>query len=201
MKTSSLIKWGDRLSWAVLMANLLLILAIPTESSESDLLFLLMILICFFGGAIGAITWLVIRHNFYFRTFKGLSSIFVCFLLSSLFTSSSILPPANERLSLLSNLSYILLGWGFGLSSAVFLIFHDIGIRIIAITTVVFVWGAFFAWKIQGNLIELLVNALTQTGQVTPLWWLSPSMCILGWLLPLSVISFFAHSVRIFAEK
>jgi hypothetical protein len=99
----------------------------------------------------------------------------------------------DTRVSLLQTLLFPMAG--VALISAIFiqLLRHDIGAPLVAIISVVCVWGLLLVWQVQGNYIEAVLQYL-QTGKPVIVWWVNLFLSLCLCLIPLAVLSFAWHT-------
>lgn len=200
VKTSDFTLWLTRAAWGLLLVDLIIIFAVPADMSFDSLSSLIAYALGLVLSSIGASTWLVIRYRTFFRTWIGWAATISSLIISSMITQSNPLI-ANPQLSLFFSMLFIVSGWCTGVATAVMLWYRDIGLGLVAWTTIVAVWIFVLAWSFQGNLIELSLFSLSHPDEPSRLWWLNSLMCIIGWLIPLGLIGFVSHTLRLIIRE
>lgn len=197
MKKSNFSLWLSRLAWGILCLDVLLIFAVPTDMSNT-----LLLTIAYVGwlilSLITASTWLIVRYRCFFSCWLGWSIPIIVLVFSNML-SLGILRVRQSNLSLFFLLLTVVSGWSIGVATVVFLWHKDKGLRLMGWGSVMIIWVFLFAWRFQGNLFELWIFSLNNPNAVVPLWWVNPMMCVFGWIFPLGLIGFIAHTVRLIA--
>jgi hypothetical protein len=192
--------WLTRLAWGLLAFDVLLIFLMPADTSFDSLLLLIAYAAWLISTLIFAPTWLIFRYRAFFRTWLGWATPLVSLVCSSIVVQG-VLRINHPNLSLLFSLLFVVSVWSFGVATAVLLWYRDVGLGLIAWGSLVMIWIVLFAWRIQGNLIELVLSSLSHPDQPSPLWWFNPLICIWGWIIPLGAISFLAHTLRLILRE
>ena len=193
-------RWLTTLAWVVLLFDLILVLAIPADTSFDGLFPLITYTFWVLASPILASTWLVIRHREIFRTRPGWVMPIIVLILSN-WGYVSIPSSDYPNLSLLAVLLFAVSGWIIGVATATLLWYRDAGLALVGWGSVVAIWAYLLAWRFQGNLVELTISALSRPNEPSPLWWNNSLMCVLGWILPLGFIGFLAHTVRLIVQE
>lgn len=196
MKLSRSARIIDRVAIAAGLANFLLFLVIPVQLTNSNLIGVLVALFYILLSGILIFTWGIFRKRSFFATWVGWVMVFTVFFICSL-PSQGVWQIENERVSLFFTLGYLVMGWTVGISAALLVFQRDIGVPVIAWISLIVIWVIFITWRIQGNLVEQAFFAITSQDIVSPLWWLYPFLCGLGWLLMFSIASFIFHTLKI----
>ena len=196
MKSSESAKKIDRIAIAAGLANILLLLVLPAQFTNTNLIGVLAALFYFLLSGIIICTWGIIRLRLVFATRVGWALVFAAFFVCSL-PSQGVWQIANEKISLFFTLGYLVMGWAIGVSTALLVFQRDIGVSVIAWISLLIIWGIFFTWRIQGNLVEQAFFSITSQDIVSPLWWLYPFLCGVSWLLLLSVASFIFYTLKV----
>jgi hypothetical protein len=200
MKESALASWLTRAIWGLLILDLLLILVVPAEMSFNSLLLLVAYAVWLILSLIAISTWLIVRYRTLFRTWPGWAVPVVVLLLSSL-VFYGVLPVRHPNISLLFSLLLIVSGWSVGVATAVLLWYRDVGLGLIGWGAVIVIWALLFGWRAQGNLIDLWFSSLSQPAESSPVWWPGPLLCSFGCVLPLGVVGFLGHTVRLIVQE
>lgn len=196
MKRMSLSLWGTRLAWTLLAFDLLLIFAVPADADLGSLVLLLAYAGWLLASLVLASAWLLIRYRKLFRAWWGWLIPVLCLFLSSM-VSQNILSVGNPNLSFFFALLFIVSGCCVGVATAILLWYRDVSLSLMAWGTVIVMWALVFAWRFQGNLIELSLQSLAHPDEPSALWWFNSLLCLGGWIFPLGVVSFLAHTVRL----
>ena len=112
-----------------------------------------------------------------------------------------VLPIRHPNLSFFFTLLFTVSAWSVGIATAILLYYRDVGPGLAAWGTVILVWVLLFAWRFQGNLIELSFLSVIHPDQLTPIWWFSPLLCVFGWIIPLSILGFLGHTLRLLLHE
>ncbi len=197
---NSLIKFLTWLAWGLILFDLALIFLIPTEISSDSLLWPIAYLTWLVITLLMATTWLIIRHRRLFRSWlvwlmtiaiSGFSSLVV----------QSILSVEQPNLSFFFSLLFIIGLWCSMVATAILVYYRDVGLSLIGWGSVVFIWALVVGWRFQGSLIELWVGTLNNPEAPSPLWWLNNLLCFVWWIVPLSIISFLGHTLKLIIHE
>lgn len=196
MKRTGLILWLTRLALGLLTFDLLLIFVVPVDTNFDSLLLLVAYTAWLIFTLVIASMWLMIRYRAFFRTWLGWVVPLILLILSSLVVQG-VLPIRHPNFSLFFSMLFVVSVCSLGVATAILLWYRDVGLGLIAWGLVILVWVLLLGWRFQGNLIELSFFNLIHPDEPPPLWWFNPLMCILGWIIPLGVISFLGHTLRL----
>jgi hypothetical protein len=199
MNKSVLNLWPTSLSWGLLILDLLLILIVGNMKFDNPLL-LLGLAAWLIITPIAACTWLMIRYRAFFRTWPGWTTPIILLIFSSSVVQGA-LPIGLGNISLIFSILSIVSLYAVGLATAILLWYRDVGLKLVAWWTVIVIWTLTLAWRYQGNLIELAFYKLIHPNEPDPIWWFGPFMCILWWIIPLGIISFLGHTLRIIIRE
>jgi hypothetical protein len=201
VKKSSLTLWITRLAWGLLSFDLLLIFIVPTDTNIFDSLLLM---IAYAGWliltSIIASTWLIIRYRAFFHTWPGWAVPLILLILSSLVVQN-VLFVSHSNLSLFFAMLFLTSVWSVGVATAILLWYRDIGLGLMAWGLAIFIWVVLLTWRFQGNSIELVLSSLNHPNEPSPLWWFNPLICIFGWIIPLGIVSFLGHTLRLIIRE
>ena len=201
MKNNSrFILWAKRLSWVVILLDLISIFLVPTEINSHNFTFMLAYGFWLFITLLLATTSLMVIHHESFQSWVGWITPIIILFFSNLF-SSGYIQVNNSGLSFFYILLTIFCMWGVGVATIIFLWYRDYGLRLVASALVIITWIGFVVWNIQGNLFDLLIKNMNQPEVPSPLWWLNPLFCVLWWVIPIGIISFVVHTFRIIAKE
>jgi hypothetical protein len=200
VRRSGLSLWMTRLAWGLLLLDLLLILIVPADASFDNLLLLIAYTLWLILSLIAIATWLIIRYRHFFRGWLGWSTPIIALVLSDMVFQGK-LTVSDPNLSLFLTLLFVVSIWSVGVATAILLYYHDVGLGLMAGASAMTIWILLFAWRFQGNLIELVFLNLVHPDEPSPLWWFNPIMCIVGWIFPLGGISFLVHTGRLIMRE
>jgi len=196
MSKTSIGLWLTRVAWCVLALDTILILLVPTDVNPGNLLLLVVYALFLISSLVIGSSWLLIHYRTFFGTWLGWAVPILVFVLSGM-VYGGVLPVRHPNLSLFFMLLFIVSGWCIGVSTAILLLCRDVGLRLIGLGSVIMIWALALGWRSQGSLIQLYLSSLTSSNEPSPLWWLNTLMCIIGWIIPLGIISFLAHTLRL----
>ena len=199
MRKSRLTRWLTRLAWAVVGVDVASIFFAPPVSDDNLLLQIVYLLGITLSLATAS-TWLVIRYRKIFSTWPGWAATVLVYILSNVVVQN-VLPVSNPLLADLFVILFIAGGWAFIISTILLLLRRDVGLQVAAWGGAIIIWTYVFAWRFQGNLIELELMTMTHPNDRSPLWWLHQLMCIFGALFPLGAISFVWHTFRLILRE
>lgn len=200
MTGSNLKVWLTRLAWGLLVFDIFLIFVVPADTNFNSLLLLIVYAAWLIFTLIVVSTWLVIRYRIFFRTWLGWISPLISLIVSSLVVQGVLSIP-YPNLSFFVSMLFIVSAWSFGVATLVLLWYRDVGLGLIAWGSAIVVWLMLFAWRFQGNLLELWLSSLNYPNEPSPLWWFNPLTCILGWIIPLGILSFLGHTIRVLIRE
>ncbi|MBU0512033.1 MAG: hypothetical protein KJ638_10100 [Chloroflexi bacterium] len=200
MNKSCLLFWLTRLSWGLLVLDLVSIFLVPADTDFGSLALMLVYAGWLILTLVGATTWLMVAYRGFFQTWHGWTLPVSVLVLNNL-VSAGVFPISNPNLAFFFTLLNIVSAWAVGVATVILLWYRDAGLRLVALVFVIFVWTTFLAWHFQGNLIEILFLSVNRPNEPSPLWWLNPLFCIFWWVIPLGLISFVGHTLRILAEE
>ncbi|MCP4538841.1 MAG: hypothetical protein GY832_17035 [Chloroflexi bacterium] len=199
MKKASLNLWLTRLAWGLLGFDLLVVFSVPTDTYFDSSVLLFTYTGWLTLSLVAASTWLVIHYRTFFRTWSGWAISVACLILCSMIFQG-VLPIRHPNFSLF----LIVSGWLVGVATAILLWYHgiDTGLRLIGWMTVIFIWSlALFSRFFPGNIVEFLMLDFTYAEEPSPLWWLQPIICVIGWVVPLGILGFLGHAVRLIVRE
>jgi hypothetical protein len=137
-------------------------------------------------------TWEVIWYRRFFGAWSGWLAVWLAIFLGSL-VSQGVIPVTTPPLPFIFLMLYITGAWTLGPASAVLLWYKDAGLRFWALGSVITVWVVTISWKMQGNFFQMILSMINEPQ--TP-WWVPAWLCLFFWILPLAVIAFFGHTLR-----
>jgi len=196
----NIIKLLTWIAWGLLFVDSGLIFLIPADANFGRLVWLIAYLAWLIVTLLAATTWLIIYHRRLFRLWPGWLMT-VALLLFSSSVAQDVLPIHYPNLSLFFSLLFIISVWDFGIATAILLWYRDVGLGLIGWGGVVFIWAVLLSWRFQGNWVELWIDALNNLESSSPLWWLNTFLCVLGWIIPLGIVSFIGHTLRLFIRE
>lgn len=191
--------WLTRFAWIILLLNIILVLFLPERVLRFSLLVWVLavwLLLTFFLIA----TWFSFTYRSFFQTGAGwLLAISVAII--ALFVVTGNPDSLPSRLSFLFSMLALPGLWLMFLATLILLWRRDKGLLLVGGLPLLFVWSAFLTWQYQGNLIELWLESLNQPTAPSPLWWLNSLFCLSACLLPLAMLSFVGHSLRLLVNE
>ena len=200
MTRPGLKSWLTRLAWGLLAFNLILIFVVPTAITPENLLFVIVYLVWLMLTLVIATTCLIVRYQWIFRTWPGWT-VFPAFLTLSSLVVQDILPVHHPNLAFAFSMLFITSAWGVGVATAVLLWHRDVGLGMIAWGLAILVWALLLSWRLQGSLIDMMVSKLIRPDEPSPLWWYNSSVCIFVWIIPLGIIGFLGHTIRLILQE
>lgn len=200
MRKSGCTLWLNRFAWGIVLVDLMLILLVPAELSFGNMALLIAYAIWLILSPIVASTWLVVHYRSFFRKWLGWILSIIVLLFSNL-VFQDIIPIQQPNIDLFFTLLFSVSCWIFGIATIVLLWYRDIGLGLIAWGSVIMVWILLFAWRFQGDLIELSIYNLAHLDEPAPLGWAYPFICIFGWIVPLGIFSFLGHTVCLIVHE
>jgi hypothetical protein len=194
-------KWGTRVAWGVLIFDALLVFTIGSIRVP-NLLVGVVVVGWMLLSPLAASTWLVIHYRAFFKTWRGWAAPLLLLAFSS-WGASSGLSNRYATLSFLFIMLTIVSGWTVAITTALFLWYRDVGLRLIGWSSVIVIWTMVFASRSYGNLIELVFSYsyLTPSSQPRPLWWLYLPPLFLFWILPWGIVSFVRHTILLIRRE
>ncbi len=200
MRKATLTLWLTRLAWGLLIFDVLLIFVVPADTHFGSLLLMIAYAAWLILTLVITSVWLMIRYRAFFRTWPGWAVPLITLILSSL-VIQGILPVSHPNFSLFFSMLFVVSVCSAGVATAILLWYRDVGLGLIAWGLVILVWMLLFSWRFQGNLIELFFSSLIHPDKPSPLWWWNSLVCVCGWIIPLSVISFLGHTLRLILRE
>lgn len=201
-KKNTLSVWLTRLAWGLIVLDVILSL-IPTHifipgamNAQTAVLLLFVIAIWIIGTLCAATTWLIIHYRAFFRTWIGWIIPFPVLILSGAIAQGA-LPVKFEVLRSLSSMLQLVSLWSIIPITVLRLWHKDVGLRMASWGSLLVIWGYFGAWRYKGNLIEGFLLSLSDPSQIQSFWWFSPLMCIFWWVIPISIVGFVGHTIRL----
>jgi hypothetical protein len=200
MEQSRLTLWATRLAWGLLALDLAPIFIVPANANFGSRILMYAYAAWLIATLFAATIWLMITHRRFFRSWLGWSIPVILLLFSNLVVQG-VLPINQPNLFFFFSLLAMVSLWLVVVASGILLWHRDVGFGMIGWGLALFVWLAYFAWRFQGNLIELWFFSMGQPGATSPLWWFGPIVWILLWNFIIGMISFVGHTLRIFAKE
>ena len=200
MSKSRFTAWLTRLAWGVLLFDLLLIFAVPADLNFNSELLLIAYAAWLIFSLPATTAWLIIHHRAFFRTWPGWA-ISILMLILSMMVFTGVLTVNHPNLSLFFSLLLWVSTICIGVSTAILLWYRDASLKLIGWISVTYIWALVLGWRFQGNLITLYLSGLTHSNQSSQLWWLNSLLCIAGWIVPLGMISFVGHTLRLITHE
>jgi len=195
----SLSGWLTLLGWGLILLDGLLIFFVP-ESALTTLPRGFVFVGWLILTSLLAVSWLTFAYRSHFQSWLGWIFSLSLMVISFFFTMGITLQ-IPSRLSLFFAILVFPASWLLFLSTIILLWHRDVGLLFLSWIPVLYVWSAFLAWRYQGNLIELWLSNLNQADGSSPLWWFSTLFCLSSCVLPIAVISFLGHTVRLLVRE
>lgn len=197
MNKSCLIAWLTRLAWGILVFDLLLVAVVPADSSFNSQLLLIAYAVWLILSLMATAAWLIIRYRAFFRTWLGWATPILALILSMM-VFAGVLPVNHPNLSFFFSLLLLVSTVCIGVATAILLWYRDVSLKLIGWISVIYIWALVLGWRFQGNLITLYMSGLVYPNQSSQsLWWLNSLMCIVGWIVPLGIISCVGHTIKL----
>lgn len=196
VKRSGLAKWLVRLSWSWLAFDLVLVFAAPVQYQAGEIALLLLISAWLFLSLLGAVTCLMVVYRSSFQSWLSWAVLVMVLLIASLLSGlgSGI---AGPHISLLLTLLHLMSIVAVGVGTAIFLYYRDASLSMLAWFSMISIWLMVFAWKGYGNLIEIMLLSAGQPAAGAPVAWLGSLWCLAFWIIPIGIISFLGHTIRL----
>lgn len=195
----SLSGWLTLLGWGLVLLDGVLIIVVP-ESALTTLARGFVFVGWFILTSLLAVSWLTFAYRSHFQSWLGWIFSLSLMVISFFFTMGITLQ-IPSRLSLFFAILVFPASWLLFLSTIILLWHRDVGLLFLGWIPVLYVWSAFLAWHYQGNLIELWLSSLNQADGSSPLWWFNTLFCLSSCVLPIAVISFLGHTVRLLVRE
>lgn len=166
---------------------------VQPENELLSLLFYMCGLLPIFGFSV---LGLVLLNQNFFSTWLGWSIPVLGIVIGGIPFDNSILGLWAITLFLISN---------FALAGSTFVFFkrHNYGLslQVIGWLMIVYIWALVFAWRFQGNLIDLWTLSLLSQDSNLSLWWLNSLCCISMWIIPFGIAFFLYHSILLIHKE
>jgi hypothetical protein len=201
MRNPGCTRWLTRLAWALVFIDLLCIFLLPADQSFDNIALLFVCTVWIIFSPILASTWLIIRYRSFFRTWPGWITPIVT-LIFSMMVSQGVISIHQPNLDFFFTVLSVVSGWAIGIATIILLWYRDVGLGLIGWAAVLIVWIMMFAWRFQGNLMEGLILAIERPNDKPhPLWWFGPLTCVIQCIVPLGIIGFLEHTVRLIVRE
>ncbi len=199
---STLSRWLTWFSWGVIIFDLFIIFFMAEINFGNAQLLLFICAAWLILSLIVAATCLIVQYRKFFQTWTGWATPILLFIIGNMVVYR-IIPVNIPSLILLFALIALVSFWCICPATMVFLWYRDVGLKLVAWGSVIIVWIMMFAWRFQGNLIELIFSGFSNmnSNSPSPLWWLNVLMCITLWIIPLGFISFLGHTIRLIMQE
>lgn len=186
--------------WGIVLLDVIVALAIGAwEIPTSAVALALALVLWLLASLVIAGAGLALLYRRYVTRWFGWIFMVALMTLSWLNIQGVIRIP-EPRLSLLLSLLFPFVVSGFFSAIGVILYRRDVGLRLIALITLVDIWGLFLAWRLSGNFIEQIFTYLT-TGGVTSIQLLNLLFCMSIMLLFLAALSFAWHTLKLLRRE
>ncbi len=193
-------QWVTRLSWGVLLLNIFIIFVIPGNSFRTwfqALAYLGWLLVTFCLASI----WLAISYRQFFQKLPGwiIAPVIVAVITYFMFGygTGRLHPKFSFLFStiLIPSLCFLFF------TTVVLLWRRDIGLSMFGWFSILIIWSLFFFGRDLGNPMEIWLQGLEQPDAPTPLWWLYTLCSLVPCILPLAIVSFFVHTLRLVKQE
>ncbi|MCP4538836.1 MAG: hypothetical protein GY832_17010 [Chloroflexi bacterium] len=201
MNKSRLLAWLTRLAWGILLFDLLLIAVVPADLNFDSELLLIAYAVWLILSLIGAAAWLIVRYRAFFRTWSGWAAPIIAFIISMM-VFAGVLPVNHPNLSFFFTLLLLVSTVCIGVATAVLFWYRDVSLKLIGWISVLYIWALVVGWRFQGNLMTVYMSSLVNPNQPSQsLWWINSLMCIMGWVVPLGMIGFIGHTIKLIVRE
>jgi hypothetical protein len=189
-------KWITRIAWIGLVVDVGLLFPASgmrmTENAALPVVTVLWLIISLWLIC----TWLICYYRTLFQQWRGWGSVVSVMIVSSYITQG-VIPITYPPLELFGALLAMLSVWAVGLTTGLLLWKHDEGIRLLGWSSVLLIWLVMAAWRREGNLIAIVMHALSGGEKFPQLWWLYPLFPLFGIILLAALVSFVGHTIRL----
>ncbi len=201
MNKSYLLAWLTRLAWGILFFDLLLVAIVPANLNFDSQLLLIAYAMWLILSLIGAAAWLIVRYRTFFRTWPGWASPILAFCVSMM-VFADVLPVNHPNLSFFFTLLLLVSTVCIGVATAILFWYRDVSLKLIGWISVICIWALVLSWRFQGNLMTVYMSGLVNPNQPSQsLWWANSLMCIMGWVVPLGIIGFIGHTIKLVVRE
>ena len=198
MKNSFLKLWLTRIAWGVLAVDLVIVPAALSNTRLGSQAVMLLFAAWLFLSLLGATVWLMAVYRNFFRSWLGWSIPVILFLFGNMVVQG-VLPIKQPNVLFFFSVLAMAGLWLIPVATGILLWYRDVGLSMIGWGLAIFVWLAYFAWRIQGNLFELMFSNMSHTDAASPVWWLGPLVWVTGIRVKLSGLNLSQHSQRIYS--
>lgn len=193
--------WLTRVAWGITLVDLLLIFFMPADLKFDNIKLFIIYSAWIILSPILASTWLIIRYRSFFRTWPGWITPIITFIFSTM-VFQDIISVHQPNFNFFFTMLSIISSWAIGVATIVLLWYRDVGLGLVGWGAVIIVWVMVFAWRLQGNLMDIFILALEHPNDKPwPLWWLNPLICLIECIVPLGIIGFLGHTVRLIIRE
>ncbi len=186
-----------RIAWAGFVGAYLVLLLLP-ESIAGTLAWLTLaagafaILVSIFCAAM-----LVILYRWFFAQWRGVAICVVTLGVGRWTTATGLMTGRAQLAVLVLTLDAMLV---LGICLALMLWKRDAGLPLVGWALVGFIWTMLIVNRVQGDIVEVLLRSMGNAS-IYPTWWLDPFFCFLWWAVPLGVLSFLWHTLRLIRKE
>jgi hypothetical protein len=185
----------DQIAWGVLIFDVVLIFLVAGQSlTATNLVWVLVLLAWLFLSLAVATVMLTIRYRHRFKDWRLWLALIVLFILGAMI-GQGVIHSSQAGFMLLGSMAFLFVGLSLLIALCMYLFQRDIGLPLIGWVTVIVIWSALIAWRVQGNLIDALFQSIEQPNQPSSLWWLNLLFSSACCLVPLGLLSFTWHTV------
>lgn len=191
---SRLIAWA---AWVLITLDALTALLIPQQFAPEQVLLMIMVVLWLIGSLTLAMAGLIILYRRFFAGWPGWSLVIGFTFLTGVLVS------LHFKLGLPANvLFFFQLIWisgllNMGTATLVLLWHHDASVGLVGWTLATMVWIFAIIWRIQGNLVEIMISSMATSGESASLSWFITLFCLTGWVFVLGVPAFLLHTGKI----
>lgn len=191
----------DRVAWGALLFDIVLIFLISGQPvTAANLVWILIVLAWLFLSLAVATITLTIRYRNRFQDWRlWITLVFLC-IVGGIF-GQGIIQVTQPGVMLLGIMAFLFIGLSLLVAFCIILFQRDIGLPLIGWFTVIAVWSAVIAWRIQGNLIDILFQSIVQPYQLSPIWWLNILFTGVCCLVPLALLSVTWHTILLLRRE
>jgi len=192
MKTFFSIILKNKYAWSGLCIDLIaFFFTLSDKNNILNLVYLILLLIIMLCTS----TYLIIINRKYFTNWISWSIPILLFYICNLINDSGIIIKQFNISLFIVLILFNSLIW-IPVTSGIMLWYRDVGVKIIAWYSAIFIWSFVAAWKIHGNILEIWSSSSSGV-----LWWLNPIPFFGFMVIPLCIFSIIRFTYLIISEE
>lgn len=183
------------MAWGVLVVSLVSSLGLSVVSlTDSNMIQVLLLFIPCMLVFLVALIWLMIAYRSLFRKWLGWVIPILLLFVGNFPSDQPMISPIQTILIIASIVAMFV-------ATLIMLYYRDTGLKIFACISLVYIWGLVLVWRSQGNLLDLWIKSLSDPTASSALWFLNTLGCITTCLVPLSLMGFLGHTLRLLWQE